>query len=386
MYVPWSYKCVSIIYLYYLCYTGFMNSTQLSTYIFQQLQQGLSPADISIQLRNAGWKEADITAGFSAAQAGVIPSPTTAGTAPVQLPPPLAKGRMKIGWLIFKQSIRFISDNPGLVRYIIMSLIFTLIIFGILVGIILVDSHGSQTLFYTTYDNVANNTSYGATVPGFIVLVIFGYVGTFVTYYYGVALASHVLAIFHATPGTYKNHIALARKRLPTIAVYALIATVVGYILRMIEERFKIIGWIISRIIGVLWALATTFVLPIIADTNENAPKSIKHSIALFKSTWGETITGRIALTGFLFVIYFLIGIPVTIALTLGLSALFGVLGVVIAIVIFIIGIIVISTLEVLASNVLNVSLYYYSQYKAIPPSFSPELLASVFVAKKAKK
>ena len=363
-----------------------MNNTQLSNYIFQQLQQGLSPADISVQLRNAGWNEADISSGFSTAQASVVPSPITVSTAPVQLPPPLAKSRIKLGWLVFKQSIRFISINPGLIRYIIMSLIFTLIIFGVLVAIFLVDSHGSQTLFYTTYDKVADTTAYGATVLGFIVTVLFGYVGTFVTYYYGVALASHVLAIFHATPGTYKEHIALARKRLPAIAVYALIATVVGYILRTIEERFKIIGWIIARILGVLWALATTFVLPIIADTNENAPKSIKHSIALFKSTWGETITGRIALTGFLFIIYFLIGIPVTIALTVGLGTLFGIIGAVIAIVIFIIGIIIISTLEVLASNVLNVSLYYYAQYKTIPPSFSPELLASVFVAKKAKK
>ena len=292
---------------------------------------------------------------------------------------------MKLGWLIFKQSIRFISVNPGLVRYIIMSLLFTLIIFGVLVAIILVDSYGSQTLFYATFDAMSDKTAYGLTIPGFIVTVIFGYVGTFVTYYYGVALASHVLAIFHATPGKYKDHIAVARKRLPAIAVYALIATVVGYILRTIEERFKFIGWIISRILGVLWTLATTFVLPVIADTNENAPKSIKHSITLFKSTWGETITGRIALTGFLFVIYFLIGIPVTIALTIGLGTLFGIIGVIIAIVIFIIGIIVISTLEVLASNVLNVSLYYYAQYKIIPPSFSPALLASVFVAKKAK-
>jgi hypothetical protein len=363
-----------------------MNSSELSTYVFQQLQRGLSPADITAQLRNAGWKEADISAGFSAAQTNIVPSPVVAGTNPVQLPPPIVKGRMKTGWLIFKQSIRFISDNPGLVRYIIMSLLFTLIIFGILIVIILLDSNGSQTLFYTTYDSVADKTTYGATGLGIIVAALFGYIGTFVTYYYGVALASHVLAIFHAKPGTYKDHIALARKRLPAIALYALIATVVGYILRMIEERFKIVGLIISRIIGVLWALATTFVLPIIADTNENAPQSIKHSIALFKSNWGETITGRIALTGFLFLIYFLIGIPVTIGLTLGLGMLFGVVGVIIAIVLFVIGIIVISTLEVLASNVLNVSLYYYAQYKTIPPSFSPELLASVFVAKKAKK
>jgi hypothetical protein len=44
------------------------------------------------------------------------------------------------------------------------------------------------------------------------------------------------------------------------------------------------------------------------------------------------------------------------------------------------------SILISLATNILNVCLYYYAQYHAVPPAFDPALLASVFVEKKKKR
>lgn len=375
-----------------------MDITKLTQYIYSQLHQGLSVADITSQLRNASWAEADIAAGFAAAQAQLAPTPTPLEVlepavssyqeqpATTQLPPPLQKSRIKIGWMLFKQSLRVIKQNPGLSRYIFMTILISFIILVILTVLIIVDSTNAQILFYPTTTDTDGSSSFGMTGLGFLVLVLASYLITFGTYYYGTALASHVLGIFRAKPETYAYHIALARKKLPTIALYALIATVIGYILRFIEERFKLIGLLISRILGALWSLATSFVLPVIADSDDNAVASIKESVALFKANWGQTITGRIALTGFVFLLYFLIGIPVSIVLLFILASLFGVVGVFIAIGLFILGLVIISILESLASNILNVSLYYYARYKTIPPSFSPELLASVFINKKKKK
>lgn len=56
-----------------------------------------------------------------------------------------------------------------------------------------------------------------------------------------------------------------------------------------------------------------------------------------------------------------------------------------IALAFFYVSILIIMTLEALTTNVLNVALYYYAKNKSIPPSFSPELLASAFVNKKKK-
>jgi ABC-type multidrug transport system fused ATPase/permease subunit len=364
-----------------------MNQTELSRYIFTQLQQSLTPDDIATQLRTAGWPEADIATGFMAAQSQLTPTPTEGAPSqtPVQLPPPIARGRIKTGWLLFKQSIRVIKDNPGLSRYMIMSMVYSLTILAIVAVIVIFDITHDQVLYIEETDAAGDSTIY-PTLPGLIILIAMGYISTVITYYYGTALSAHVLGIFRGTQSTYREYIALARKRLPAIATYALIATIVGYILRAIEERFKFVGVIVARIFGALWVLATSFVLPIIADTNENGLRAIKQSGGLFKANWGETITGRVTLTGLLVILYLLIGIPLTIVLAVALGTVAGMVGVIIAIILFFIGIVVISVLEILATNILNVSLYYYAKYKVIPPSFSPELLASVFVDKKKKK
>lgn len=67
-------------------------------------------------------------------------------------------------------------------------------------------------------------------------------------------------------------------------------------------------------------------------------------------------------------------------------GTLFGVIGILIALGLYVVGILILTVLGSLASNILNVCLYYYAQYKVIPPAFSPELLASVFIEKKKKK
>jgi len=384
-----------------------MNPTpDMNNYVLAQLQAGLTPEDITGQLRAAGWPDTAIQAAFSAAQqqlapapVAIAPEPTPAIDAPatlpseqqpvqqvqVQLPQPIKRGRLKTGWLLFKQSLRVIKDNPGLSRYVIMSMVWSLGIFAVVVTIAILDATHAQTFFYKAIDSTGKS-SYTATLPGLLLLAVSGFMATFATYYYGVALSSHVLSIFRGTPSDYKQHIALARTKLVAIATYALIATVIGYLLRLLEERFKLVGFIISRILGALWTLATSFVLPIIADSDESGPKAIKHSVGLFKATWGETIVSRISLTGLIVLLYVVVGLPLVILLAVVLGSTIGMAGIIIALALYLIGIIVLAVLNTLASNILNVCLYYYAQYKVIPPSFSPELLASVFIEKKKKK
>lgn len=377
-----------------------MNSTNdIHTYVLTQLQAGLTPEDIAGQLRAAGWPEDSIQTAFLSAQQQLSPTPLASSSSPtptvmstnieqtqqLQLPAPVKRGRMKTGWLLFKQSLRVIKDNPGLSRYVVMSMVWTLGIFAILIALMIFDATHAQKFFYEAIDSNGEYT-YAASVTGLLVMAIAGFLATFATYYYGVALSAHSLAIFRGTPSAYSQNIALARKRLGAIAMYALIATVVGYLLRLLEERFKFIGWIIARLLGALWTLATSFVLPIIADSAESGPQAIKHSVGLFKATWGETIVSRISLTGLIALIYILVGIPLTIIIAIVFATIFGVVGIFIALGLYIIGILILSVLGSLASNILNVCLYYYAQYNVIPPAFSPELLASVFIEKKKKK
>ena len=408
------------------------------TYIISQLKAGLTADDIAAQLRQAGWDDASIHNAFAQAQAQMTPTPPaqepianeqpqaqqskseTIATTPVtndatqsttgqeteaatseptpsdtataeagvqqKLPEPVTRGRMKTGWLLFKQSLGVLKHYPSLWRYLLMTILWVSVLYITSIVIAIVDMFNTQTLFYVTTQFDGSNEVV-ATPLGVILGIIVVYATTFITYYYGVGLSSHVLGIFKGDVKNYTEHMGVARKKISAIALYTLIAVVVGYILRMIEQRFKFVGALVSRIVGLLWALATTFVLPVIADNDEDGGKAIGHSVQLFKKTWGETITSRVAVGGFAVLIYFLIAIPTAIVLGVILTPIFGIIGIFIASALFVLGVFALSALLSLATSILNTSLYYYAQHGIIPPTYSPELLASVFYNdKKAKK
>lgn len=382
-----------------------MNNNQnnnIRDYIFQQLQSGQSAADITTQLRGAGLDDTAINQAFNEAQTLIAPatpstysvphqnqvpaSPVESPSQPVQLPPAPKRGALKTGWLLFKQSLFIIKQNPSLWRYMVMSIVLNIIISTIYIISILLDIMTKQNTLLAASQASDGTTEYIPTIAFYICTVIVGYLSTVITYYYATGLTSHVLAIFSGKPSTYTENMSIAVKRLPAILTYGAITLIIGYILRFIEQRFKWIGFIVSKIIGVAWELATTFVIAIIADDNKNAVSSIKDSVHLFRTTWGETVTSRITLMGMVYIIYFALMIPLAVVLVMALGNIFDpIAGIVVAVSILCIGILVIAVLDALAMNVLNTALYYYAKNKAIPPSFTPELIASAFVNKKKK-
>lgn len=379
-----------------------MNNSKISEYILSQIQAGLTPEDITAQLRNAGWQETDIAAGFESARAQITPSPVEVSTVatpaqpgeqnigsaepvanePVrqQLPAPIKRGRMKTGWLLFKQSFGIIKANPALWRYMVMSMLISLILISVMIATVILDLKVARLLATADSEGVLTLTPLGL-----VAFVLFGVAATSATFYYATALSSHVLSIFRGEQSNYMQHIKLVRSKLPAIITYAAISVVVGYLLRMLEQRFRFVGRLVSKFLGALWTLATSFVVSIIADSETSAPKAVKQSVSLFKQNWGETITGRVSLGGAVFLVYILIMLPVTFVLAVLLGGLFGGVGTIIAGLIFFSGVIVLGVVESLATNILNVCLYYYAKYGVVPPAFNPELLASVFVDKTKK-
>jgi hypothetical protein len=381
-----------------------MDSSKIHDYILSQLHSGVTSQDIVTQLRQAGWDEPAIQAAFSSVAASLQAAPaqqpatqpvasqpidtsveqvatgpneiaeTPLEPTPQTLPEPLKAGRLKIGWLLFKQSLKIIKSAPGLSTYVLLSIFITIGLELLVAGIVI-----ASILWWNILP--ANDS---ANVIQYIGAFLFMLVSTFITYFFTVALSAHVLALFKGQTTTFAQNIAVARQKIPAIATYALIATTVGFILRLIEERFQLLGKIISFFLGALWSLLTTFTLPVIADTDKGGAASVKESFRLFKSTWGQTITSRVVLSGIAFLIYLLIIIPVTIGLVFACLPL-GVLGLLIPLIFFVITLIAFVMLVTMATSVLNVSLYYYARYGAIPPAFDPALLASVFIEKKKK-
>lgn len=88
----------------------------------------------------------------------------------------------------------------------------------------------------------------------------------------------------------------LAAKRLPQIVAWSLLSSVAVLLLQVLAERLKIAGRIAQWTIGLAWALATLFVIPVLLYEPEGVEGAIRRSAKLFKEQWGTEVgaTGAI--------------------------------------------------------------------------------------------
>ena len=359
---------------------------KLNGYVYRQLQSGLQPEEVTQQLRTAGWDEATIARSFEASRANLTPTPLPLATdEPIVTAPTVTfastgqkRGRIKTSWILLKQSLKVLQHNKQLIRYPFMGGLISLLVMIITAAIFIF----SGDTF--TVDSVDASGHVGSALTGYgLVLGAAYYVTTFfVIFLYNAGLAAHVLDIFRGTSQPYNHYMKVACSKWVPILFYSVITATVGFILRTIEERFKFVGYFIRRIFGTMWTLANLFTIPVIVESDANAPSAIKQSTQLFLSRWGENVAARITFGGIAFGLYFLILIPIFIGIVV-LGSTFGVVGYIIGGVIFVISMIIFATIETAAESVLSTALYFYAKYEQIPGAFEPELLNATFVPKK---
>ncbi len=361
---------------------------KLKSYVYQQIQTGLNPNEISAQLRGAGWSEENITAAFKGVQEQMVPSspgavqPASAGQAsPAKFE---ANGqrkgffkRIKTSWILMKQSLRVLKNNKQLVRYPFIAGVINLVFLLAMCGVFFL---GKDVLLTPTL-NLQGQTEYNPTAFGFIVIVIYYVLSFFITFLYTAGLAAHTLDIFRGKSESYQHYMDVAWAKKGPIFVYSIITTTVGYILHLIEEN-RLLGLIVSRILGAIWKLANLFTIPVIVEEKIGAPAAIKKSGKLFISRWGENIAGRVGFGGLMFLLYLLIFIPIWFVLGLILFNL-GAFGAILFLILFMLSLIALATIEVTASNILNTALYFYAKYEQVPAAFDADMLNATLVPKK---
>jgi hypothetical protein len=283
----------------------------LINYIQQQLRAGLQPNEIAAQLRQAGWLNEHINQAFQQVQAQIMPNPIVNHSVNSNAEQPAAtvsnyeqpirkpqfttqkRGRIKTGWLLFRQSLRVLRNNKGLTRYAFVSAIVSL---GLIIVFSLFFVVGRNTFITASSLNNTSNNNVSLTPVGYIVALIYYVLAFFVVNIYSAGLAANVLDLFNGNSQPYKQYMKKAWSRAGTIFVFSALEATVGLILRAIIERSKLLGRIVAWILGALWSISRLFVIPIIITSNQNAFGAIKQSILLLKSTWGENIVGRVSL------------------------------------------------------------------------------------------
>jgi hypothetical protein len=207
--------------------------------------------------------------------------------------------RLSNGWKIYMNSFKVLKENKQLVIFPILSGISLLLIMGSFVTIVLAAAG---------WDVDAVNEP-GETTS---VLYLFLYylVNYFVVVFFNTALIHCSRLYFHGEEVTIEKGLRFSMSRIGAIFAWSMFAATVGTILRLIAENAGWIGKIIIGLIGVVWSVATFFVVPVIAYENAGPLEAFKRSSQLMKEKWGESIGAGFSFGLVQIVALIVVGVP----------------------------------------------------------------------------
>ncbi len=191
--------------------------------------------------------------------------------------------RIRRGWELSKKSWGLLRENPILLRFPLYGAAATIVCAVIVIGpgVYLIDD---------------GQVAFGGplAVIGFYLLALIGF-------YFSVGLAATADMIFHGREATVSDGLAVARSRFSQIAGWAAVSTVVGLVLSALENQGGVLGQVFSRLLAVGWSLITFLAAPVVALEGTGPFETLKRSGGLFKSRFGEQVTGNIAIGGAVF-------------------------------------------------------------------------------------
>jgi hypothetical protein len=131
------------------------------------------------------------------------------------------------------------------------------------------------------------------TFPRYLIVVPMIWLGSVFGTYCNVVVSIMANRRLEGYDPTVAEATEIANTKVGKILSWTLVAAAVGLVLQVIAERFKLGGVIASRLVGVAWGLATTFVIPILAMEDLTVRDTIKRSASVFKNKWGETVVAQ---------------------------------------------------------------------------------------------
>lgn len=127
-------------------------------------------------------------------------------------------------------------------------------------------------------------------VTQYSLLFLFYFVNYFVVVFFNIALMHCTRLYFKGHNVNLRDGLNYSISRIWAILSWALFAATVGTLLRIAQENMGKIGKIIIGLVGIVWNVATFFVVPVIAYEKGSALKAFKRSSQLMKENWGVKI------------------------------------------------------------------------------------------------
>jgi len=213
-----------------------------------------------------------------------------------------------------------------------------------------------------------------ARATGVICLFALYFVEWFIVIFFNTALVGCALRRLAGGQPTIGDGFGIACKRLPQILAWTLFTAAVGTLLSAIEQQLGWLGKLAIRLLGVTWAVATYFVVPVLAVEGTGPLTAVRRSVSLLKRTWGEGLVGN-------FTIQLLssgVGIALILFATVGALAAVFLESLLVAIatgVLLVGGLLAITIITSAMRQVFLAALYHYATTGAIPSGFSESTL-----------
>jgi hypothetical protein len=282
-------------------------------------------------------------------------------------------GRIRRGWELAKQSWAVLRADRSLALFPVISGI------AILFAAILIVGPG-VALFATETSKPA----------GVVLWVIGGYVLTFIGIYCNTALAAAASKALDGQQTTVGDGFAAVRDKRGVIAQWALVQLTVGILLQLIQGLLsesavgRLVATIVTSLASAAWAIATFFVLPILALEGVGPKDAIKRSAHIIRERWGEGLVGSGSIGGLVVLLGVLpaIGLGVLGAFALGSTVGGGVALIAVAVILFVLAMIVGSTL----TAIFRVALFRFATEDKVVGGFDADALAHAFRQRRGRR
>jgi len=265
------------------------------------------------------------------------------------------------------------GDSWGIIktekRLLLLPLISGLLCLAVIASFVIPLLHVHTTGAVTTIDDGSGTATVHQDNAYYVVLFACYFACYFVIVFFNSALIACASLHMAGKPSGLGEGFGVALKRLPQIAGWALVSATVGILLRALENQ-KMIGRILSSILGTVWTLLTFLVVPALVIDGCGPLSAFGTSSRLLKKTWGDQIVA-----GFSFeIIFFLLAIP-----GVALVAAGAAMGTSVGVVVIGLGILYFVGLGVIHSALMTIfqtSLYLYARDGKAPEGFEADVLS----------
>jgi len=189
--------------------------------------------------------------------------------------------RLSNGWNLAMNSFAVLRENRQLILFPVLSGFSMILVISSFVVVALASAGWDTESFRDTDPhNVLN----------YVIVFLYYLVNYFIIVFFNTALIHCTHLYFMGEEVTIKKGLQFSVSRIGAIFAWAAFAATVGTILRLLQDNLGRIGKIIIGLIGIVWSIATFFVIPIIAYEKLGPLAAFKRSTTLMKEKWGESL------------------------------------------------------------------------------------------------